>query len=385
MEFKIKLPENYIINSSITQYNSDDWVLIFDCLPYFKEILNYISEIQPVNRDKSPSDSIDISESSIITKALQTEKLSMLSDSITEKNKQISSLMERNKQLEDRTFKLTNTLQTALKEQSQTIQQTLHSSLEPIKKFYSGTNSDKGSLGEDCVYQRLTENQKYYKAKIKKVGHETACGDINFRWDKLKLLIEIKNKASITVSDLEKFKRDMEDNKDVNSGLFISLRTNKICPDKREYFNVDYIDGKPIVYLYMCDNSMLDVAIDILNKLMYVDQKSLNSDKRNKKLLTLLIKQYNNTYEVIEKITKNIKKRIDTVTKLSRDIKKDFDICQKLINDKKDFDDSCNEDDDDEDNEDKSSNESESDNDSSSDESSADDENDKTECKIKAK
>ena len=106
----------------------------------------------------------------------------------------------------------------------------------------------KGQVGEDFTHHEL--NKRFPTAEIEDTHTMPGRGDFIMKDKEFTMLIETKNyKNNVTKPEIEKFYRDMENNNDIQCGLFLSLKSG-IC--NREDLHLEVIDGKPIIFVHNC-------------------------------------------------------------------------------------------------------------------------------------
>lgn len=151
-------------------------------------------------------------------------------------------------------------------------------SLDPLIKFHTGTNNEKGTTGEIAIKELLTS--MYEESIVEDTSAQLAAGDVFFNWKGIRCLIEIKNKAKLTKDDIEKFIRDVNtqsENSTINCAVFLSLRTNNFPSRTREVMQLDYVNGIPTVYIYAPPPaSEIRFAITLIDHL--ISNKSTNAD-----------------------------------------------------------------------------------------------------------
>jgi len=182
----------------------------------------------------------------------------------------------------------------------------LQSTLNPVIKYYSGNNIEKGNAGEQKVYNIL--QTRYEDAIIEDTSGHATCSDLYFRWKQLKCLIEVKNKKQLTVEDLDKFKRDIQESiiaRGINSGIFVSLETNIYPGRNREVIQIEYQNNIPVVYIYLSAPTDLYYAICCLDKLV---SHNTNTNEKNDKLMKHCSDYYTITKSSIEYFEKAIKR-----------------------------------------------------------------------------
>jgi len=156
-----------------------------------------------------------------------------------------------------------------------------------------------GAIGEETVEQWIRETNP--SAEIINKSHETAKGDYHVKIGNKLFLIEVKNKKAIVNTDIHKFIRDVEENKnDIHAGIFITLNSPNI-PNKGD-FSLEYIGDIPVIYLHAPDKQSLKVAIKTLHHL---------NAKEDTGMLTLLINNLYTSTMMISKLSAAIAKNND--------------------------------------------------------------------------
>ncbi len=176
----------------------------------------------------------------------------------------------------------------------------LQTKLDPIVKHYTGSNEEKGASGENLVLNTLQSSDMFYEATITNTSSQTTRGDVLMKWKTICCLFEVKNKNAIVKDDLNKFTRDIIESSTsehkINCGVFCSLQTNIIPGRSREPLQLDYINGIPVVYVYV-RNPQVDItcAILLLEKIL----ASRDATTEDTQLLQKeFIKSYNATLEL---------------------------------------------------------------------------------------
>ena len=172
--------------------------------------------------------------------------------------------------------------------------------LQPIVKYYGGTNTEKGNAGENKVLTVLMENKKYVDALVEDTSGLKARGDIYFKWRQLKCLIEIKNKKDLTKEDMHKFERDIEESinseRSINCAIFISLASSNYPERGRDILQIDYIHNIPTIYIYMSNDNDMHYAIICLEKLV---STHTTTNEQTNKLTKHFIDYYNRIKNLI--------------------------------------------------------------------------------------
>lgn len=179
-----------------------------------------------------------------------------------------------------------------------------------------------GIIGEEMIEHWIGE--LFNSADITNLSNQTAKGDLHVKLHNKKYLIEVKNKLTIVKTDIDKFIRDVETNKDdIHGALFVTINTSNI-PNKGD-MSLEYIAEIPVIYLYVKDMQTLGVAIKTLSFLnnksdsslltilineLYIKINSLSSN------LVTLEKNANDNKTVIETMRKDIKNAVMSLDNL---------------------------------------------------------------------
>jgi hypothetical protein len=123
----------------------------------------------------------------------------------------------------------------------------------------------KGKVGEDTIREMLLN--RFIDCEVNDVSGKAASGDILFVWAGLKILIEVKNKKTLLTADIEKFTRDVAENK-VHAGLFISLLSDKFPHKKNKFVKtnlfIEKVDQVNVLYCHLTTENELVYAMELL-------------------------------------------------------------------------------------------------------------------------
>ncbi len=195
----------------------------------------------------------------------------------------------------------------------------IETALEPMKKIYGGTNNDKGISGENTI--RYILQKLYTDAVISDVSHLTSSGDIIFKRKKLNCIIEVKNKKTITIEDVDKFIRDIKANNTlINSGIFVSLLTNDIPNKSKEPLLIEYIDSIPVIYIHMSAEIVLQASITMLDQL--VNREVNTSENTN-----MLVTHFNSYYKSLNELREYFENEISRKNKELKNLQKNLSNC----------------------------------------------------------
>jgi hypothetical protein len=244
-----------------------------------------------------------------------------------------------------------DSMTTSINDTSKHIKQ-LSKQIQPIVKMYTGSNEEKGTAGEQTIYNLLRDDSRYESAKIFDTSGDKECGDLHFHWNGLRCLIEVKNKKTITIDDMKKFDRDVrvskESDKSINCAIFVSLISNNFPNRSRESIQIDHINSVPVIYTYVSDLSMLQYSIICLNNIV---EKVSNDSGKFKKLLCYYqayarnVTYYNGYFRKMikthESSIKSLKKEMNNLSILEEELSSNVEFCnitEDLSNDDSDAD-----------------------------------------------
>jgi len=136
-------------------------------------------------------------------------------------------------------------------------------------------SSIKGQQGELYTFHQL--NLLFPKFTIQDTHSEDARGDFLVHADNLLMMVEAKQYSkNVPLVEIEKFHRDMkiEANNDVKCGVLISLDSG-IC--NKEDFSMEFIGGKPIIYLHHTREHMEHIRLALTMFQIILRQESLDT------------------------------------------------------------------------------------------------------------
>jgi hypothetical protein len=196
------------------------------------------------------------------------------------KNKQIQELRDNEKELrkwlhtikDEQILKiqeLNNTHNKDVKEIHNKYQQerndSIHSKLDQMVKNVEKAVV-KGDIGEIAILEQC--NKFFPHITWNKVGNDKGGGKCDIVGNG-NIAIEVKNyDTSIRKKEIDKFRKDMKNNKHYKAGLFISL--NKVSMHNKPDYHIELLDGKPLMYINNVaeDITKLKASITVLYKLL---------------------------------------------------------------------------------------------------------------------
>jgi len=194
---------------------------------------------------------------------LQLHNDTVVNDIRNEKSNQLADVRSewcaKLKQANDEITTLRSSKESALIEQ----RDVMLAKLDPLTKLYSLSTLENGQSGEALVENILP--QIFTACVIENVSHTDHSRDILFNLAEMNIraLVEVHNKSTLCLSDVNKFHREiMEQREKINCALFISINTPNI-PTKGN-FTVDFHGGKPVIYMHMQSADMVKYAIQML-------------------------------------------------------------------------------------------------------------------------
>jgi len=179
----------------------------------------------------------------------------------------------------------------------------------------------KGQAGEEFTHYEL--NRRFPTAEIEDTHKLPGKGDFIMKDKGFSMLIETKNyKNNVTKPEIDKFYRDMENNNDIQCGLFLSLKSG-IC--NREDLHLEVINGKPIIFVHNCLKNMenIDFAVRIFKLILNTDSIDLSNKEVYEKIKNTIpiVKRYWNKIRAkIQKFEKDMTQCVLEQETMVRDI-----------------------------------------------------------------
>ena len=200
----------------------------------------------------------------------------------------------------------------------------INTTLQPVIKFYGSKSSteEKGTAGEKFIYNILTTSDRYTDSVTEDMSGVAKHGDLFFKWKQIRCMIEIKNKQTLTNTDIEKFERDIDASiisKNINCAMFISLRTDLFPGKQRNLIQFDYRNNILVTYLSMSSMTDIHYSICCIDKLL---ASTTTNDERADKLIKYFIDYHTimtRNRIIYEKQISNNNKEIAYYTKLLRE------------------------------------------------------------------
>lgn len=199
---------------------------------------------------------------------------------------------------------------------------------ESIRKYErkdSMKTVERGIEGETSVLEYL--GRTFTEGHLENTTKRGSHGDIHYTYQGVEMLLEVKNKDSISLDDISKFKRDLLETK-CEGGIFISVKRGVKIPCHSIY-DIEWIDeGVPVMYLTnfeVCD-SMVYTAVKTIH--YYVKHCKKRGDESERKVEDLrklleIVKCFSYSLEDISIDSKRIS---DRVVKLQTMIKEKVDL-----------------------------------------------------------
>ena len=175
---------------------------------------------------------------------------------------------------------------------------------ENIKRKSNSTI--KGQDGENFLYFEL--NSRFPSAEVIDTHKESARGDFIMKDCGLSILIEAKNyKKNVTKPEITKFYRDIDNNKDIDCGLFLSLESG-VCAKKD--FSVEIRDEKPIIFLHNISKNMkhIEIAVSYLKMILgsEIDLSNKETIDRIKNDIPMIKKIWNRMKQKVKKFEQDM-------------------------------------------------------------------------------
>jgi hypothetical protein len=274
-----------------------------------------------------------LTEQQILTaRAVAEEKVKLTNDIHKEYKEQINQLITKHSSELQQAYRECNEKTDLIREEiTANNYLAISKSLEPITKYYGGSNQEKGDGGELAIRQVLQRAEKYDDAVIEDVSGQAASGDVYFKWRNMSCLIEIKNKATLTKEDIAKFERDIiESSKKLNCAMFISTRTKSfpIQNGTRDIMQLSYVQGVPVMYVYAPPPSNeIHFALACLDRII---QTSEATSQEHAELREQFIEYYNYVLCYQKFFDKKLKDSQREVKDLLKHSEKFNALCERL-------------------------------------------------------
>ena len=149
----------------------------------------------------------------------------------------------------------TKAIEQALKESSRSLTDGFQSFKEQMLKTNTGS-STKGKQGEIALNDMILKafgsvgiSEEFTLEDVGKEGHQ---GDLIMRWKGHKVLWEVKNYSdTVKQKEVTKFHRDMEENRDIQLGIMVSLHTAIVGHHKTGHVDLEELrDGRKCIYIH---------------------------------------------------------------------------------------------------------------------------------------
>jgi len=198
---------------------------------------------------------------------------------------------------------------------------TMQESIMSIQKI-NENSFFKGKVGEDKMKQILT--MLFPKNEIEDTHSQPGRGDfiITCKNDK-KILIDNKDYSSnVPKKEIDKFEKDIRENADVFGGVLIS---NSSGVSKKDDFQIDIINSKPVMYLHKTnnDNNKIKCAIDLIESILcanHIDFQDKEICDKLCKISSEIKRKINKIKRDMDKHTKNIIETVLNIETLVKDV-----------------------------------------------------------------
>ena len=198
---------------------------------------------------------------------------------------------------------------------------TLQESIMTIQKI-NENSFFKGKVGEDKMKQTLT--MLFPKNEIEDTHSQPGRGDfiITCKNDK-KILIDNKDySTNVPKKEIDKFEKDIRENTDVFGGVLIS---NSSGVSKKDDFQIDIINSKPVMYLHNTNNNnnKIKCAIDLIESILcanHIDFQDKEICDKLCKISSEIKRKINKIKRDMDKHAKNIIETVLNIETLVKDV-----------------------------------------------------------------
>jgi len=157
-----------------------------------------------------------------------------------------------------------------------------------------------GQDGENFTFHNL--NLLFPKSEVIDTHDTKQCGDFKLIYKNIPLMLEVKNySGNVLKKEIQKFQRDMEYQKDMKGGIFISLKSGVSA---RSDFEMEVYDGRPVIFLtYVKENmNKIKLAVKLIEVMVKnkVDLKNEELVGRLKKIVPIIKRKWNSLKGTLE-------------------------------------------------------------------------------------
>lgn len=117
--------------------------------------------------------------------------------------------------------------------------------LDKIEKSRTKNSVEAGIVGEQSIIDYL--GKTFQEGALVNTTKKGAHGDVHFNYQNTDILIEVKNKDTISLEDVNKFKRDILETK-CDGAIFVSIKTGVNIPCHSMY-DIEWLNDVPIMYI----------------------------------------------------------------------------------------------------------------------------------------
>ena len=177
------------------------------------------------------------------------------------------------------------------------------------KYFYNNDSSNSGELGEQFIYDYLSDFLQLNNGSVSKVNGKNNAGDIFLLYDNLKCCIESKNHSTnIRQEHIKRFTDVDMLHPDYNSGIFISFKTDFVHTSHIKHFDLQIIHNKPIIFIsnIVKNKQHLLLAIKVLNFILYHQRLHSSNSTDYISLLTSHLNILNELFSINNSIIKQV-------------------------------------------------------------------------------
>ncbi len=145
-------------------------------------------------------------------------------------------------------------VESQMRETSRTLAESFQNFRETMVKSSTGSKN-KGDMGElqfqDIAQRAFGSTARGEFFSIENVGKEGHQGDLRMVWKEHRIMLEVKNyDRNVDQKEVTKFRRDMEEAKDISMGIMVSMTTGITGHHKAGNIDIEELrDGRVCIYL----------------------------------------------------------------------------------------------------------------------------------------
>lgn len=141
-----------------------------------------------------------------------------------------------------------------------------------LSKYFNNNDNKAGELGENFIYDFLSNFLILNNGNLVKVNGKNNAGDLFLTYNNLKCCIESKNHSiNIRQENINRFINVDMLNPNYNSGIFISFKSDFVNSSNIKHFDIKIMNNKPMIFLsnFVSNTHHIILAIKVLDFILH--------------------------------------------------------------------------------------------------------------------